>query len=95
MASVVRRSSLSLACSLNHSNNKPSKPRKESILLLTNLEPEPKGMSKSTISPLESKSWRKLPKFQRRFYEWLVYSHNLPIAGEEDGRCGKFIHICC
>uniref|UniRef100_A0A0R3T679 Aamy domain-containing protein n=1 Tax=Rodentolepis nana TaxID=102285 RepID=A0A0R3T679_RODNA len=55
--------------------------------LLTNLEPEPKGMSKSTISPLESKSWRKLPKFQRRFYEWLVYSHNLPIAGEEDGRC--------
>nr|CDS27097.1 trehalose 6 phosphate hydrolase [Hymenolepis microstoma] len=83
MASVIRRSSLSLACSLNHSNGKTSKPRKESIVLLTNLDTVPKGVPRSTISPMESKSWRKLPKFQRRFYEWLVYSHNLPIASEE------------
>uniref|UniRef100_A0A5K3FSE6 Aamy domain-containing protein n=1 Tax=Mesocestoides corti TaxID=53468 RepID=A0A5K3FSE6_MESCO len=36
--------------------------------------------SVSTIPPLDSASWRRLPKFQRRFYEFLVYSHNLPIG---------------
>lgn len=89
MASTIRRSSLSLAYSLKHSHGEPSKPQTESVVMLAEWNTEPKGVSMSTIPPVDSKSWKKLPKFQRRFYEWLVYSHNLPIANEEDNQKGN------
>ncbi|KAM7540975.1 hypothetical protein Aperf_G00000022386 [Anoplocephala perfoliata] len=88
MASPIRRSSRSLAYSLNHSYGEPSRIYTGSVML-ADWDTKPKGVSMSTIPPVDSKSWKKLPNFQRRFYEWLVYSHNLPIANEEENQEGS------
>lgn len=93
MASTVsspHRSSLSLAHSLNHSRGDLDGGRKVKVLQLAEWNKPTPAVSVSTIPPIDSGAWRKLTRFQRRFYEWLVYAHHLPVAGGEGSGCGKF-----
>ncbi|KAH9285388.1 Oligo-1,6-glucosidase [Echinococcus granulosus] len=82
-SSTLYRSSLSLAHSLNHSHGDLEKGHKARVLRSADREKPARGISVSTIPPMDSGAWRKLTRFQRRFYEWLVYAHHLPVAGGE------------
>ncbi|KAL5111262.1 Alpha-glucosidase [Taenia crassiceps] len=86
MASTVstpHRSSLSMAHSLNHSRGDLQGSRKVKTPQLPKWNKPASTVSVSTIPPIDSGAWRRLTRFQRRFYEWLVYSHHLPVAGGE------------
>eukprot|EP00108_Taenia_solium_P001300 TsM_000263100 transcript=TsM_000263100 gene=TsM_000263100 len=92
MASTIstpHRSSLSLAHSLNHSHGDLEGGRKVKVLQLAEWNKPTPAASVSTIPPMNSGAWQKLTRFQRRFYEWLVYVHHLPVAGEEGSGYGN------
>lgn len=89
MTSQAPRSNLSLVYSLNHSQGDlegGGGGHTASVAILGEWNGAGSGskVTMSTIPPLESEAWRKLPKFQRRYYEWLVYAHNLPVAQADE-----------
>ncbi|VDM35721.1 unnamed protein product [Hydatigera taeniaeformis] len=76
MASTVstpHRSSLSLAYSLNHSRGDLKGERKVKAPRLRDWNRPTRTISVSTIPPIDSGAWQRLTRFQRRFYEWLVF----------------------
>ncbi|VDL91506.1 unnamed protein product [Schistocephalus solidus] len=88
------RSTLSLPYSLNHARYAPGNEGSHSLPQIIEKDfdfnvYEEEGIGTGAgagtqgaygIPPLESQPWRKLSKFQRRFYKWLVSNYDLEVS---------------
>uniref|UniRef100_A0A0V0J982 Trehalose-6-phosphate hydrolase n=2 Tax=Schistocephalus solidus TaxID=70667 RepID=A0A0V0J982_SCHSO len=91
---MLVRSTLSLPYSLNHARYAPGNEGSHSLPQIIEKDfdfnvYEEEGIGTGAgagtqgaygIPPLESQPWRKLSKFQRRFYKWLVSNYDLEVS---------------
>ncbi|KAL7054740.1 hypothetical protein AAHC03_025786 [Spirometra sp. Aus1] len=94
---MLVRSTLSLPYSLNHARYAAGNEGSHSLpqILEKKLEfdvYEEEGGAGARgpygIPPLESEAWKRLSKFQRRFYKWLVNNYDLEVS--ESSNCGNY-----